>query len=293
MRVNRFFSAALACMLACTLILTGCGEKKAKKTDSAYTLSSGWENPISAPRPESDFLPEVENIGPQLDSFIAQNADVVGWLQVPGTTISEAVVQAEDNEYYYRRDVNKQYSYSGSLWMDMDCSLGEEGTAEEPEKFSQNLIIYGHNLGNPTGVQDDPNGVKFAQLLKFGEVDFAREHPYFFFTTSSGTYTYEIFAVFYCEDVTKPVAYHHADFKVSDFRHLLSDVRNRSQFNYNVTVRETDKIMTLSTCSYKYGTYAQNPHQRFVVMGKQLDKDAAYYPTADLEQNATIKEPQF
>ena len=58
-------------------------------------------------------------------------------------------------------------------------------------------------------------------------------------------------------------------------------------------IRDRDKIISLSTCSYKYGTYSQNPHQRFVVMGKLVTEGEDFYETADVHQNPDPKEPDF
>lgn len=285
---RRMTAAVLACMIFISMAVAACGKKTADDTGK-QTLSSGWENPFSDKRPDSDYVVQVPNVKTKLKAAKDANSDVVGWLQVPGTTLDEAVVQGKDNEFYYRLDINKNYSFSGSLWMDMDCKPGD-GNAEN---FSQNTIIYGHNLGKPQGVKDDPEGVKFAQLLKFDDLEFARQHPYFYFTTEAGAYVYEIFTVFYSEDITSPVEYHHADYAVDDYKQLLADLRNRSQFDYNVTVGAKDKVMTLSTCTYKYGTYTQNPHARFVVMGKLVTDGERYYETADLAVNPDPKQPDF
>ena len=56
---------------------------------------------------------------------------------------------------------------------------------------------------------------------------------------------------------------------------------------------QNDKIITLSTCTYKYGTYTQNPHQRFVIMGRLVGEDEDLYETADLQINPDPKAPDF
>lgn len=288
---KRIWSLILAGMMM-TAFLAGCNSRGGDGDTSGSSSSevdSAWENPIGNPRGDSDYVPEIPDVMEQFKQADAQNSDTVGWLQIPDTEINEAVVQTTDNEYYYRRDALKQDSFAGSLWMDYESTIGD-GAAED---FSQNVIIYGHNLGNPQGVKDDPNGVKFAQLFKFDDIDFAKEHPYFYFTSPSGEHVYEIFAVFYSEDVTSPVPYHFAEYEPERFQKLITDVRDRSQFDYNVTVGLDDKIMTLSTCTYKYGTYSQNPHQRFVIMGRLVGEGEPFYETADVQVNPDPKEPDF
>lgn len=281
--------SALASALLLTLSLAACTGKKNEEPDEGSQDVAGWVNPIRDPRPGSDYQPQVPSVGEALEQAHAQNSDVVAWLQVPGTELSEAVVQTTDNKFYYRRDVTKNYSFSGSLWMDYESTVGDGSTSA----LSQNVIIYGHNLGNPQGVKDDPNGVKFAQLFKFDDLEFAKNHPYIYLTTGEETHIYEIFTVFYSEDVLSPVPYHYASFTPQKYEKLIADVRERSQFDYNVNVGPQDKIISLSTCSYKYGTYSQNPHQRFVVMGKLVTEGEDFYETADVHQNPDPKEPDF
>ncbi|HCR73765.1 MAG TPA: hypothetical protein DIW26_05100, partial [Ruminococcus sp.] len=38
------------------------------------------------------------------------NSDVVGWLRISGTNVDYAILQADDNDFYMNRDVNKNYS---------------------------------------------------------------------------------------------------------------------------------------------------------------------------------------
>ena len=47
------------------------------------------------------------------------------------------------------------------------------------------------------------------------------------------------------------------------------------------------------TCTYKYGTYNQNPNQRFVVFGKLVTDGESFHKEANLQPNAKIKEPNF
>ncbi|MEM1484039.1 class B sortase [Oscillospiraceae bacterium PP1C4] len=234
------------------------------------------------------YTPSVPDVSKAFEDARKQNTDVVAWLQLPNTKIDEAVVQTTNNEFYLRRDVKKNYSYEGCYYMDYESVMFEGG-----KDLARNTIIYGHNLGSPLGVKDDFNGVKFAQLLKLTDIELAKNTPYIYLTTESGNHIFEIFTVMYCEAVTKPVQYHYADYSDEQFNLLISDVKARSLYQYDVNVTTEDKILTLSTCTYKYGTYSQNPHQRFVVMGRLVRKDEGYHETAPLTVNENPKAPSF
>ena len=67
---------------------------------------------------------------------------------------------------------------------------------------------------------------------------------------------------------------------------IITEARDRSEYDYDVTVSGTDKILTLSTCSYKYG---RRKDVRFVVMAKLLEEDAPLQASASLVVNADKK----
>lgn len=268
----------LALALALALAFMGCTNKKEPDSGDESTGS----------RPKSDYtLPKIDRTK-QLLSAKEKNEDVVGWFYLPGTALDEPVVQTEDNEFYYRRNAKGDYAFSGSIWMDYEALYDQD-----PADTSQNVILYGHNLGSPQGVRDDKNGEKFAQLFRFTDERFAKNTPYFYFLTDEGEDVYEIFAVFYAEAITDPVPYHHVDYSRQRFSALIEDAKARSEYQYKVSVSPTDRIMTLSTCTYKYGTYSQNPDQRFVVMGRRMSPNEDVYPNADLTVNPQPKEPNF
>lgn len=231
---------------------------------------------------------KVPQVMERLDKAIAKNSDVVAWLTLPNTTVDEAVVQAKDNEYYLRRDVERKYAYEGCYYMDFESVMFNDG-----KDLATNTIIYGHNLGKPIGVKDDPNGVKFAQLLKLNQEETAKKTPYVYLTTKGETHIFQIFAAFYCEAFTKPVSYHHAEYSTQQMEALTADARARSTYLYDVTVTGDDKLLTLSTGTYRYGTYSQNPDQRFVVMARLVTEGEALSPEAKISPNPSPKEPSF
>ena len=152
--------------------------------------------------------------------------------------------------------------------------------------MSDNTIIYGHNTAVS---QDDPNGLDFAQLLRFTDEEFAASHPYIFFSTGEEDMVWEIFAVMYTD--TK---FRYIEMIDNQIDTLVSEGKARSEFLYDVEVDPiNDKILTLSTCTAKYGYVGGEARGRFVVMARLVDADQELKPTAGLEKNASIKAPQF
>ena len=79
----------------------------------------------------------------RLASAQAANPDTVAWITIPGTNIDGPVQQADDNEYYLRRNSLGENDHEGCLYADFECDLS---TAEA---LSTNTIIYGHSFTAP------------------------------------------------------------------------------------------------------------------------------------------------
>lgn len=285
MGVNANIKKVLAFMLAICILFCAC---TAKDTSSNNGSASDNSSKDAASDTEADWQPDIEDTSALLQAAIEKNSDVVAWLTLPNTKINEAVVQTRDNAYYLRRDVEKNYSFEGCYYMDYESVIFDDGA-----DMAQNTIIYGHNLGVPRGVKDDPNDVKFAQLLKLTEQDFAEQTPYVYLNTPAKQHVYEIFAAFYCEDKLTPVPYHYAQYTPEELLTLAEDAKQRSELTYDVAVDASDKLLTLSTCTYKYGTYSQNNRQRFVVMARLVRDGESFHQVASVTTNPNPKGPIF
>mgnify|MGYP000152226184 CR=1 FL=1 len=97
-----------------------------------------------------------EEPGRQID-WDSLPAEVVAWVEVPGTGINEPIVQAtpdSPNAYLYK-DVFGQGAY-GTPYVDCDCSID-----------SRFVMIYGHHMSD---------GSVFADFASYTDEGYAREH---------------------------------------------------------------------------------------------------------------------
>lgn len=206
-----------------------------------------------------------------LDYEIRQNRDTVGWLLVPGTQINDSVLQSHDNAYYLRRDERRNNAIYGCYFADYECSIGERN------ELSPNTIIYGHS-----DLKDNPDGLRFSQLFRFTDEEFAKEHPVIQFAVPGSVMNWEIFSVCYTDlefDFVHPKPKAGID-------KIAQQGMEKSIYDYGVTVTPDDHILTLSTCTVKYG--ANDTNHRFLVMAKLLPEDADV-PT---KANITPKTPK-
>lgn len=197
----------------------------------------------------------LSDIPDLLTYAMEKSMDAVGWLHVPGTDISNVIMQGPDNVYYERRDEDGNSDIYGCYFMDMECSLGR------PEDFLLNTIIYGHS-----DLTDNPDGPRFSQLFRFVDDDFAKENPYMYINTLEGQYTFEIFSVFYTDTSFDYIRVH---MPPEEALALAQEAKNRSIRDYGIQPELGDRLLTLSTCSVRDGNDGTH---RFVVMGRLTEE---------------------
>lgn len=180
-----------------------------------------------------------------------ENSDIVGWLEIEGTSINYPVLQGTDNEYYMTHNYKKQKSKNGSIFLtkDYDWSIP-----------SSNLLIYGHNLNN---------GMMFQELLKYAKEEFYKEHPIIRFTTNKEDTEYEIISVF------KSRVYYKTEKNVfryyffvnanseAEYNEFVQNAKKASLYDIDKTAKFGDQLITLSTCSYHV------EDGRFAVVGRK------------------------
>ena len=180
-----------------------------------------------------------------------ENSDIVGWLEIEGTSINYPVLQGTDNEYYMTHNYKKQKSKNGSIFLtkDYDWSIP-----------SSNLLIYGHNLNN---------GTMFQELLKYEKEEFYKEHPIIRFTTNKEDVEYEIISVFKSrvyykteKNVFRYYFFVNANSEV-EYNEFVQNAKKASLYDIDKTAQFGDQLITLSTCSYHV------EDGRFAVVGRK------------------------
>lgn len=275
---------ALLLTILMVISLAACADREPKPADESSASSSSSQS--SKVEPENTYeLPDFPDHGEDIAEMKEINDDTRGWLRIPDTTVDDVVVSKMDpndyNNYYLRKDVYKNYSMEGVYYA--DCRNQFDGTAEG---LSHNTTIYGHALD----LNDDPDEIRFSQLKKYWDIDFAKDHPYVYFSTEGEDLVWEIFATFF----TNYKMYEYIDplegYSKEEVQAFLDEAMARSDFNYNVEVTPDDKYLTLSTCVYKLTPGVYPNDYRYVIMAK-LVTDGNYKEKADVEVNPNILGP--
>lgn len=204
-------------------------------------------SPTTTPPPDESgdsTEPAVDILWPEVDfaALAAINPDIVGWLYCEDTVINYPVVQGDDNSYYLKHLFDGAYNANGCLFLD---SRGNDNFLE------RHSIIYGHHM---------KNGTMFSSLDGYKKQTYYDEHPQLLLVTPNANYVVEIFAGYVAnvQDDAWTIGFSNE----IEFEEWISAAMDNSQFKSDVRPLPTDRILTLSTCSYEF------ENARFVVLGR-------------------------
>lgn len=176
------------------------------------------------------------------------NKDVVGILEFDDRIIYEPIVQAPDNDFYVRKNINKEYANAGIPFVSADGNID-----------SKNVVIYGHS--------SKWNSIIFTPLMSYINQSYYKEHPTFQFITETETRTYQIFAVLNVDlnNLDDSLEFTQASWDSNNaFNAFISNSINRELYKTGVTVNLEDKLMTLVTCD------TRDNNKRIIVIAKKI-----------------------
>lgn len=188
-------------------------------------------------------------------ALLDKNSDMVGWITIPDTKINYPVMLTpNDEEYYLRRNFDKEYEFRGTPFINASANLEAE---------DDNTIIYAHNM-------DD--GTMFGGLRKYYDYTFYVDHKTFQFDTIYRNATYEIVAVFKTVDDREHELYidYYNFINARDeasFNQQIQMYKWASFYDTGVTPKYGDKLLTLSTCEYS------NKNGRLVVVARKVEEN--------------------
>ncbi len=235
--------------------------------DNQY--NEAWQE-VFAQYPQIQF---PENMNLRYSYLYALNQDLVGWLNIPGTNLDVQVVQAEDNDYYLRRDFYGKSSRYGCPYMDYK---------NDSKYLDDNTVIYGHHM---------TDGLIFSNLDKYKTLEGYKESPIIVYNTLYDTYYFKVFAAFYINATPADDNNYFFNFMITDFStderfsKFVDELEKRSVIDTGVSVQPDDKLLTLVTCTYEFND------ARFVVVGRMVRENED--PTVDTSQATLNTAPKF
>lgn len=166
------------------------------------------------------------------------NNNTMGWIKIDETNIDYPILQATDNNYYLKKNIYKQTSTSGSIYLDY-----------RNNKFNDtNTIIYGHNM---------KNGTMFAELKKIYEGKI--QNNIIKIQTETEERTYKVISTYIVD------ANYNMEINIQNYNKYISSIIQKSKIKFITEEQiKTSKILTLITCSY-------NNEERIVVQAIEVN----------------------
>lgn len=166
-----------------------------------------------------------------------ENADMVGWLSIPGTAIDYPVMQKTGNEFYLHHDFYGEENRHGCLFVK---DIADVNTPRDC------FIIYGHNM---------KDGTMFGNLDEYRSEEYYKEHSHLKFDSLYEEREYEIMAVFLSHVYKEgEEGFRYYDFYTADteeaFQEFYENVMENALYDTGVTAAYGDTFLMLSTCAY-------------------------------------------
>jgi len=197
---------------------------------------------------EPEAAPQVSQSEIDFTALQKKNADIYGWLTIPGTEIDYPVVQNEKDDSYY-------LTHSADRKEDSDGALFTEHAYNRADFSDRVTVIYGHHM---------KSGAMFGNLQQI-YTDAFEEHRDITVYTPTEELHYQVFAAVPYSN--RHILYYYDAFRmqeaVEEFMEEIMSTRSiGATTDPTVTVGEGDKLLVLSTCLQGDNT------KRFLVIGK-------------------------
>ena len=192
---------------------------------------------------EDDYL---DYIDVDLDKLINLNNDVVGWIKVNGTNIDYPYVKTNNNSFYLNHSFDKSYNEAGWVFLDY---------RNNNNLNHKNNIIYAHSRLDKTMFGS------LSNIFKEDCLNNSKNH-YIKISTKEENSIWQIFSVYIIPTTSD---YLQIDFNNNEeFINFVNMLIKRSNYNFNISLDQEDKILTLSTC--------YNEEKKIVVHAKKYKR---------------------
>ena len=182
---------------------------------------------------------EPPQIMPFFEAKLAENPDIAGWVKIDGTKLDYPMMYTPDEEdKYLHIDFDGKWSVGGLPYIEENCSL-------EPE--SDNLIIYGHNMGQRV------DHAMFGSLnWYYYKTGYYKEHTTFDIWIENTRYRYYVYAVFKT-DAAGSDTFTYAFESDEAFMEYVNKCKSQSKYQFKEApeITKDSMIITLVTCTHE------------------------------------------
>jgi sortase B len=228
--------------------------------DNNNDTEAVWES-IRQKYPNVNF---PAKLNPKFAPLYAINQDFGGWISIGNTNIDAVVVKSSDNKDYLKTNFYGKENKYGTLFLDY------RNFRNGFDELDRNTIIHGHNM---------KDGLMFAQLENYMKPQGFIDSPLIIYDTPYQTYYWKVYAVVVTNGLPKDDNGYLFNYIVPNFQsdeafmEYIRALDERKLYDTGVGIQPTDKILTLSTCSYEFKEARLAVVARLVRPGESVEID--------------------
>lgn len=188
-RLGKKYTGRLAAVILAIATLTACGEKDAEdagapESNAKEAAEEGaLEDEI---RPEGFAGESAEDAQIDFQALKAENPEIFAWLYIPDTAIDYPVLQSgQGDDFYENHNALGETDEGGAIYIEL---------ANLTNMCDFNTVMHGKTEPEGTGL--------FADLYRFADLDFFREHEKAYLYLDGNVLTYEIVAAYERENTS-------------------------------------------------------------------------------------------
>ncbi len=250
--------------------------KNSKQLSELEALISDSDKPADKLTLEQQY-PGVKFPDGMLEKYAplyAKNQDFVGWINIDGLDISLPIVQGKNNEEYLKKNFEGKTNKYGSIFM--NC-------ANKVDRLDYNTTLFGHYMYDSK---------MFGNLMQYKSAEGYKKAPVIEFNTLFADYKWKVFAVFITNGTQEGDDGYLFNYIFTDLsseeavESFMGEIKQRSIYYPPVDIAVSDKILTLSTCTYEFD------EARLVIMARMLRPgESEQVDTSKIRYNANPRYP--
>ncbi len=205
--------------------------------------------------PPKDTVETSKDMQIDISTLREKNSDIFAWLYIPGTAINCPVLQSEQSDTFYEdHNADGEEDNAGAVYIEL---------ANLTSMCDFNTVLHGKTGADGSGL--------FADLYRFADPDFFKDHEYAYLYLDGNVLTYEIFAAYERENTSLIRTY---DFTyLSGCQQFLDDLYGTRDMAMNLregweNVNAYNYVITLTTQK------TENAEKQFVVMAVLVQDEA-------------------
>ena len=198
-----------------------------KKLDQVAELVANYTVKQPAVSMSAGIVMESESFV-DIDGLQKENPDVIGFLEIPGTSVAYPVMKSEEQDYYIRRGFDGKRSVYGSIYMDNASYM--QGT---------NIVLYGHNM---------KSGKMFGALKHYLDTEYRDTHKEIRYITQDRITCYEVCAVMTASAEDEKLVQNLIPYTEQEMENLRVYLYDHGGMTEEIDWG--DQLITLITCEY-------------------------------------------